>query len=891
MNSSIRKIIALALVLILTLSCSVFISPSTALASTSISRISGSDRFATAAEIAGAGFDSADTVVLASGRSYPDALAGVPLAYALNAPIMLVDTNSIPSSTMDQIRSLGASNVYILGGNAAVSSSVERQLINSGLSVTRLSGKNRYETAAAVGLRLCTINGTPDTVYIVGAENYPDALSASPIAALNGAPVIYSNSRAAIDGKSADLIRDIDPDRVYVIGGNAAVGSQINSSLRNCGVSSCERIYGKSRYETSLKVNQRFSSLFSGDGAILVTGENYPDALVGGVYAAVNRIPLLLTSSKQISTSGLSTATPSNGYDSTLSFAENLVRYLASRNPSTLTVLGGTKALSDEAVRSYINGSAPSAPGSSDAKPFDPSELGSYAKNFKWSLSGGTLTLSGTGRMPDWDHEKSKFAPWYNSKDKITKVVIKSGLTSIGDYAFMDCVNLNNVSIPTSVKSVGVHAFTYCTALKNLKLPSGVRNIGEWAFAYCTYLTGFELPASLVKLDNFAFCECRNITEIVIPNGVPSISHQAFYYCMKLRKVVLGSGVRDIQAWAFAYCVALDDIIIPEGVTTIKDRAFYKCESLKQIVLPDSVTELVERVFIESGIEKAVIGDGIKELGSAFSHCEKLKSVVIGDNVRETDHSFYDCCNLTHITWGRGLKTIGSSTFSGCERLTSVDIPEGVTTIEHYAFGDCHNLTSVTIPDSVTSISHSAFSYCYNLTVYAPHDQAYYCENGIRDIDTWYNTTTGTVDPGYDPEDPPEDDPEMPPEDDPEYPPEDDPGYPPDDDPQIPPEDDPEYPPEDNSGLCELLIELTYNEEPLAGHLVELYDYYTDEYIDYDITDDGGWCVIMVPEGTYQITIWEPDYYEDAWVHLNDLKFYLPDYDSAYLRIDLANYE
>lgn len=97
-----------------------------------------------------------------------------------------------------------------------------------------------------------------------------------------------------------------------------------------------------------------------------------------------------------------------------------------------------------------------------------------------YTLVDGTLTISGTGDMPDWSFAG---APWYDSRDSITAVVIEEGVTSIGGRAFYSCDGLESITIPTSVTSIGDWAFYSCDGLESITIPASVTSIGDSAFA------------------------------------------------------------------------------------------------------------------------------------------------------------------------------------------------------------------------------------------------------------------------------------------------------------------------------------------------------------------------------------------------------------------------
>ena len=155
----------------------------------------------------------------------------------------------------------------------------------------------------------------------------------------------------------------------------------------------------------------------------------------------------------------------------------------------------------------------------------------------EWTLSDdGTLTISGTGDMPDYlvYAYSSNKAPWYNDRDNIKNVVIKDGVTNIGSYAFCDCSRLTSVVIPNSVTSIGNLAFYYCSSLTSVTIPNSVTSIGDWVFFNCTSLTSVEIPNSVTSIGNYAFTWCAGLTSVTIPNSVTSIGDSAFSFCIAL---------------------------------------------------------------------------------------------------------------------------------------------------------------------------------------------------------------------------------------------------------------------------------------------------------------------------------------------------------------------
>ncbi|WDC84969.1 cell wall-binding repeat-containing protein [Caloramator sp. mosi_1] len=150
-------------------------------------RYYGDNRYLTSVEISKNGFKSADTVIIASGENYPDALCAAPLAKKFNAPILLVSKNSITNEVLQEIQRIGAKNVFIVGGKDVVSDDVKSKIQSLNINVMRVSGKDRYETSYEVAKLV-----NSDKVVLASGEDFPDALSVAPIAARMGWPILLT---------------------------------------------------------------------------------------------------------------------------------------------------------------------------------------------------------------------------------------------------------------------------------------------------------------------------------------------------------------------------------------------------------------------------------------------------------------------------------------------------------------------------------------------------------------------------------------------------------------------------------------------------------------------------------------------------------------------------
>lgn len=297
-------------------------------------RIDGTDRYATSANISKYLLDS-DTVLISTALNFPDALSGVPLAVQNKAPILLTTLDTLPAATKDEIVRRKATKAIILGGTGVVSANVETQLKSAGITqIERISGVNRYEGSTLVAKKI--INPESDTAFLVYGEDFPDALAVSTLAGKSGIPILLTKTGALEPSVLSFITNNTQIKHFIVVGGPALINDNVLTSIQSLGRTT-ERIYGATRYETSRLIAEAFSD--STNNLVIADGTTFPDALAGGVLAAIKDSPLLLT-------------TPS-------SLATETGFYLE-KNQSTIDniyVLGGTGSVSDTALNqanSYI---------------------------------------------------------------------------------------------------------------------------------------------------------------------------------------------------------------------------------------------------------------------------------------------------------------------------------------------------------------------------------------------------------------------------------------------------------------------------------------------------------------------------------------------------------
>jgi lactocepin len=306
-------------------------------ASFDVTRVAGADRYATAASVAAGAFTAVDTVVLARGDNYAEALVGAYLGgiQALGAPVLLTTPGSLPAVTRSRIQALGAKNVILLGGTGAISTAVEQDLASS-YTVTRISGTNRYDTASKVAQTTGALApgnyNSQKTAIVVNGESFPDALAAGPIAYAQRFPILLTR-RGDLPTETKDALTKLAIKHVIVIGGESAVGAQAVKDIEALSITT-DKLEGGNRYATAAAVATFALTKLTGwslSDVELATGEAFADALAAGPAAGKGLRPILLTQSATLSPD---TQTWLNGRASTL---------------TTGTVLGGAVAVSESA--------------------------------------------------------------------------------------------------------------------------------------------------------------------------------------------------------------------------------------------------------------------------------------------------------------------------------------------------------------------------------------------------------------------------------------------------------------------------------------------------------------------------------------------------------------
>ena len=262
---------------------------------------------------------------------------------------------------------------------------------------------------------------------------------------------------------------------------------------------------------------------------------------------------------------------------------------------------------------------------------------GSYGDN-SWTLdNNGLLTISGSHEMKDYN---SNGTPWYSADVK--SVVIKPGVTTIGNRAFSGCSNLTSVVIADSVTRIGEYAFKNCTKLTSIIIPNSVERIDKYAFQGCQELTSVTVGNMVKSIDSFAFSNCSSLNSITIPDSVESFGSSIFSGCSSLTTITIPDGITNVASGMFSGCNNLNSIVLPASITGIKNRAFYECDNLMHVFYQGTNTQW----------ESINIGED-NPITDVTVHC----SVAIGSCMTDAIYCpECDCCYLqdgTAIEHGR----------------------------------------------------------------------------------------------------------------------------------------------------------------------------------------------------------------------------------------------
>lgn len=305
-----------------------------------------------------------------------------------------------------------------------------------------------------------------------------------------------------------------------------------------------------------------------------------------------------------------------------------------------------------------------------------------------------TLVVSGTGSMADYS--KAADVPWYGDNGqlmkKVTKGIVKSGITHLGARTFVLAENLTSVELPEGLLSIGVSCFNQ-TGLKSIQFPSTLQKIDDNAFWRGQIAGDVHIPESVTAIGKNVFNKCP-ITSVNLPEGLQ----------------VLGGG-------AFSETKLTEMPEIPESITVL-DSTFQGCTDIKEVTIPSQVTD-ISGAFAGTGISTVTVPYQVTNYYRAFNGCKSLEKVVIesqSDTISSGGSAqgvFQNCTNLKSVILPEWVTTIGNYAFSGCTSLKDTAFLKDVKSIGDFAFQNAGLSGNLVL--NATSIGYKAFINCVNL--------------------------------------------------------------------------------------------------------------------------------------------------------------------------------
>lgn len=281
--------------------------------------------------------------------------------------------------------------------------------------------------------------------------------------------------------------------------------------------------------------------------------------------------------------------------------------------------------------------------------------------------------------------------------EKLTSITIPNSVVLIDVCAFMYCSNLKSVSIPDGVASIGAGTFGY-SGIVSVVIPNSVTSVGEYAFHECIGLTSVSIPESVISIGNRAFVHCSRLGSVTISNGVKTIGEEAFSGCNRLTSITIPESVTEVGDNAFSNCEGLESIIVA------KNNIVYDSRNNCNAIIETSTNRLIR------GCNKTIIPNSVTSISSwAFSDCTGLTSIEIPNSVTNIGKSaFQSCYSLVSVTIPNSVTTIGNKVFDWCSALTSVTIRSRVPlTIDKETFDNRKNAT-LTVPRGCKKVYENA---------------------------------------------------------------------------------------------------------------------------------------------------------------------------------------
>ncbi|WP_407306618.1 cell wall-binding repeat-containing protein [Desulfosporosinus sp. SB140] len=342
------------------------------IASPTTHRIAGYTQYDTSSDIAKEGWTQSDYAILAYGENFPDALAAAPLAKKYNAPILLTEAQELTPITKQTLIDLKVKSVFIVGGTAVISSTVENEVRDLGINITRLAGQDRYDTAIEIANQL----GDVQEIAVVSGDDYADALSVSPIAAQLNAPIILV-PKDHLTSSIENYLSSKEITHTYLIGTIDQINESVTMQFPNV-----ERITGSDKYGRNLAVLNKFNSDLDWSKLFIATGNGFADALAGSAYAASQDAPIVLVD---------------------VDYSQTIGDYLNSKSSTIkqIDILGGEVVMPSALIQRYTNSSQMTTPGSTYTASEIAKKLSPSIVHIEASDSNGIPIASGSGYIVD----------------------------------------------------------------------------------------------------------------------------------------------------------------------------------------------------------------------------------------------------------------------------------------------------------------------------------------------------------------------------------------------------------------------------------------------------------------------------------------------------------
>ncbi len=392
--------------------------------------------------------------------------------------------------------------------------------------------------------------------------------------------------------------------------------------------------------------------------------------------------------------------------------------------------------------------------------------------SFALNYFDATLTLSGTGDMPDYTDENK--APWASDSDFIETVIIENGVTSIGNLAFSGFTALESVTIGSGVESIGEFAFEGATKLQSIGIPSNVMMIMSGAFKGCSSLEKAGMTEGLKKIADGAFYDCPNLLSVFVPKSVKKIGGTALGYND-------GSAVENFsiegyegsaaQSYAesegFTFIPVKEDTTAsttaapetappeepapteateepdetePEEIEAPSEEPETEAPGEDEVPLQGKIGDIIweldsSMLYIKGSgampdfsdgnpapwsvhkdfVDEIIIGGGVTTIGDlAFVQFNNAEEITIGGSVKSIgEYAFAVCGSVEEFNVPNSVKIIKEGAFKACGKLKKLTLGSGVTTLEDHAVFFCDKLKGITVPASVETIGEEALGYSF----------------------------------------------------------------------------------------------------------------------------------------------------------------------------------